>query len=83
MGNDQSPSTNDQGTTNSQAASPAFEHSNILEKLFQSPALIPPLPARNERIEERGILNKNAPPLPDPLLHFAEEREKNQLPGAV
>jgi hypothetical protein len=29
-----------------------------------------------ERIEERGIPNKNAPPLPGPLLHFAEERGK-------
>ena len=28
------------------------------------------------RIEERGIPNKNTPPLPSPLLHFAEEREK-------
>jgi hypothetical protein len=29
-----------------------------------------------ERIEERGIPNENAPPLPSPLLHFVEEREK-------
>jgi hypothetical protein len=36
-----------------------------------------------ERIEERGIPNRNAPPLPDPLLHFAEERETNGLPGKV
>jgi hypothetical protein len=32
-----------------------------------------------ERIEERRISNKNAPPLPNPLLHFAEEREKIRL----
>ena len=32
------------------------------------------------RTEERGILNKNAPPLPGPL-HFMEEREKIPLPG--
>jgi len=31
-----------------------------------------------ERTEERGILNKNAPPLPGPLLHPMEEREKNR-----
>jgi len=33
-----------------------------------------------ERIEERGILNKNGPPLPSPLLHPVEEREKKSLP---
>jgi hypothetical protein len=31
-----------------------------------------------ERIEVRGMPNKNAPPLPSPLLHFAEEREKTR-----
>ena len=37
-----------------------------------------PLPARNERGEDRaeGQLNKNAPPLPGPLLRPMEEREK-------
>jgi hypothetical protein len=29
----------------------------------------------------RGEFPINAPPLPGPLLHFAEEREKNGLPG--
>ena len=29
-----------------------------------------------ERIEGRGILNKNAPPLPGPLLHPMDERER-------
>jgi hypothetical protein len=30
-----------------------------------------------ERIEERGISNKNAPPLPVPLNHQIEERGEN------
>ena len=33
------------------------------------------------RTEERGILDKNAPPLPVPLLHLMEERENTSLPG--
>src|SRR5438445_13846751 len=36
-----------------------------------------PLPARNEWGEDRGgETNKNAPPLPSPLLHAMEEREE-------
>src|SRR6266851_4229894 len=36
-----------------------------------------PLPARNEWGEDRrGETNKNAPPLPSPLLHPMEEREE-------
>ena len=36
-----------------------------------------------ERIEERGIPNKDAPPLPGPLLHPMEEREKTRLAFAA
>src|ERR1035437_363391 len=42
--------------------------------------LLSPRGTSGERIEERGIPNKNAPPLPAPLLHFVEEREKDGLP---
>src|SRR5260370_11683840 len=38
-----------------------------------------PLPARNEGGgPRRGETNKNAPPLPSPLLHPMEEREKSR-----
>src|SRR5713226_703259 len=38
-----------------------------------------PLPARNEWGEDRGgETNKNAPPLPSPLLHPIEERENSR-----
>jgi hypothetical protein len=42
--------------------------------------LLSPRGTSGERIEERGIPNKNALPLPAPLLHFVEEREKDGLP---
>jgi hypothetical protein len=34
-----------------------------------------------ERIEERGIPSQNGPPLPGPLLHPMEERERLRLLG--
>jgi len=41
----------------------------------------PPIPSprlSGERVRERGSrLEKDAPPLPGPLLHSAEEREQN------
>ena len=41
-----------------------------------SVCLLAPGGKSGERIEERGIPNKNMPPLPSPLLREAEEREK-------
>ena len=46
-----------------------------------SVCLLAPGGTSGERIEERGIPNKKAPPLPSPLLHFVEEREKIRLLG--
>ena len=40
--------------------------------------VLSPRGTSGERIEERGIPDKNAPPLPGPLLHRMEEREKNR-----
>jgi len=37
--------------------------------------LLSPRGTSGERIEERGILDQRAPPLPGPLLHQMEERE--------
>jgi hypothetical protein len=49
---------------------------------FANPRLhqaLHPLPARNERGgPRRGETNKNAPPLPSPLLHPMEERERSR-----
>jgi hypothetical protein len=47
--------------------------------------MVSSLSPREERVgreTERGADQVNAPPLPGPLLHPMEEREKNLVPGS-
>jgi len=54
-----------------------------LQEPFNAPHgfFLSPRGTSGERIEERGIPDKNAPPLPSPLLHPMKEREKGWSPN--
>jgi hypothetical protein len=56
-----------------------------LQKRLQNPDdfFLSPRRRRGERTEERGNPNDYVPPLPVPLLHRMEEREKNVVPLTV
>jgi hypothetical protein len=43
------------------------------------PVTLSPRVSSGERAGERGLFKNHAPPLPGPLLHFAEERELNSM----
>ena len=67
-----------EGTVKSRMAEALTQMGRLLQTALADPGASHPLCPAKDWGEDRGETNKNGPPLPSPLLHRMEEREKSR-----